>query len=127
LQTYASTLGMQGQCANARFIKMRGGIVYNGNSIHPASIVISDGDGRILLSIEGRSADELSSNLERCADLFCLNPPASSDPHSRLDLLERLILRVKSFPVSGSDIRKTRTRELLLGILHEFKMSFNSR
>jgi hypothetical protein len=124
LKKFEGKLWLVSQFQNPRFIKMRGGFVQNpGNFLRPASIVLVNGFGDTLLSIEGMTEFELLHNLRSNVDLFRSAPPTDSVPPSWINLLERLVLSVQSFPVHESNKVGKRTRELLLGILYEFQLA----
>jgi hypothetical protein len=124
LKKFEGKLWLVSQFRNPRFIKLRGGFVQKpGNSLQPASIVVVDGYGDTLLSIEGMTEFELLRNLRSNVGLFCSAPPTDSVPPSWINLLERLVLSVQSFPVHESNKVGTRTRQLLLGILYEFQLA----
>jgi hypothetical protein len=127
LKTVEDKMCLSPQYARASLIRLRGGFVNSGNSVQPASIVISDGYGQSLLSIDGMTEAGLYQNLKMNASIFCPVSSPGSVPPSWLGLLERLVLSVQSFPDNGANLREKLTRELLLGILNEFQLASNTK
>jgi hypothetical protein len=127
LRTVKDKMCMSHEYVRASLIILRGGFVDSGNSVQPASIVISDGYGHPLLSIDGMTEVGLSQNLKMNASIFCPVSSPDSVPPSWLGLLERLVLSVKNFSDNGANLREKLTRELLLGNLDEFQLASNTR
>jgi hypothetical protein len=127
LKTVEDKMCMSPDYVRASLVRLRGGFVKSGNSVQPASIVISDGFGEPLLSIDGMTEGELYQNLKMNASIFCPVSSPGSVPPSWLGLLERLVLSVKSFSDNEANLREKLTRELLLGILDEFQLASNTK
>jgi hypothetical protein len=123
LTKYEGKLRMISFCRYATHIKMRGGFVQNHGNLRPASIVVVNGFDDTLLSIEGMTEKELIENLKSNVGLFCSASSTESDPPSWINLLEQMVLSVQSFHIDESDRFRKKTRELLLGILHEFQLA----